>query len=454
MVDPLKAHVKVTILIPSRNRYQEILLLLDSCVEHLGEENSSFFEVLISDNSDFPYQINLIDDYASINLRIVRPPSILLTAEENLFFAWGHSKGDYVWTLGDDDPINFSELDYLLELIENDQGGILFWNSNLITSGGKLVSKNRLPMRNELFEIEVNELIARAGAWYATSGFSTWVIQRNLIDPEEAIRWFKDHNSAIYGHVTFYMKSLGNLKVTVVNRPLVYYRMNLYDETGDQGNWKQYANKNKKYFREAWISDFPKQIKTLEDLGICDQGFISRVIEQDHNGYRYPLLFTLADLFLEQLEIAIHDPREIPPKLDFEYVLNLVSTHLPSSFSPKTALLDIFESISRNRFKNLFYYRLIMRRHQATINLLRYNLYVRKVNAPFQDFSGFNLDQISQYQYIDFGIGRKYHYQQPLREKISLIETNLLLLKTAQYMPFRSRRFLKKIWLRLMTNGA
>jgi hypothetical protein len=156
----------------------------------------------------------------------------------------------------------------------------------------------------------------------------------------------------------------------------------------------------------------------------------------------------LADLFLEQLEVAINDPTEILPKSDFESVLNLVHSALPSSFSSTELLRHIYISMEKNRLKNILYYRFVLRHHQATINLLRYNLYVRKINFPFQDFPNSNQMDISEYQYIDYGIGSKYYYCQPIREKVTFLESNLVLLKFGQYLPFKARRFLKKIILR------
>ena len=442
----------LSILIPSRNRRTDVSALVTSLDKYLTDEQKNLCEIVISDNSDLPYRLKGVVDATSLRVKIIRPKSTLPTAEENLFYAWKYCKGEYIWTLGDDDPVNFQETPYLFKLLEQGKENLFFWNSNLISSTGKIIQKNRIPLKNADVIMPLRDFIARAGAWYAASGFSTWIIRNSYVKPEEAFEWFKHCQSAIYGHVTLYLKNFPEENVCVVNRPLVYYRINTYDESGDQSNWKNYAKETGKYFRRAWIYDFPRQIQELVEIGSCKPDFIGQIIEQNHSGERFPLLLILSDLLLEQIEISIGDRSEIIPLDHLAFILAILQEHIPSFVPWAEQLVRINRKLLQHQNSSKLIYFLTCRKFQADINIMRYNLFAARITEPFLDFKPniVGVASKAEYQFVDYGLGTNYFYSSQELRNMAPLSTNINVLRMIQYFPFRFRRKIKTVGLRLL----
>ena len=430
----------LTILIPSRNRAENLRDLLDSLERNLTFYQAEKTQIVVSDNSEIGYDFDSLKSYAKLNVLITRPEAPLLTAEENLFFGWRSATGKYIWTLGDDDPINYSEIDNFYKELEEGKSKVYFWNSNLISNSGKLLKKNRIPIKNDSFSITTKEFIQRSGAWYTASGFSTWVISRDLLDPHESVNWFNETNSSIYGHVTFYLKSFGDVDVCVINRPLVFYRINEYDETGDQSNWWNYAKYSGKYFRKPWIIDFPRQIEELIHLGKCEQNYLSGMIEQNHSGDRYSLMYVLIDLFLEQIEIDIGTYGQHIPMDEFNYFLDLIRVQAPTKFPSLWTLVEIQSKLDSGKNVTLQFIRYLrFRRFQADIHIMRYNLFVSKTIQPFNPLEKTMRIFEEELKFVDYGIGREFFYSPKFDVQMKTISPNLKILRMAQYLPYRIR---------------
>ncbi len=90
--------VKYSIVIPTRNRPYTLLHCIASClaVEH------DDFEVIVSDNSSGQTALPIVESFASKRLRYVHPERELAMSR-HWDFAVGHTTGDYVTVLGDDD---------------------------------------------------------------------------------------------------------------------------------------------------------------------------------------------------------------------------------------------------------------------------------------------------------------------------------------------------------------
>ena len=130
----------ITVLIPTYNRPKRIEELLGSFINYKKEWPDDTWEILISENckSEESQLTGLISKFSSqLPVRIVNPSEHLISAERNLFFGWQFAKGKYVWILGDDDPINFFEIDELVHRCQEEQSNVFKFNSIIISNNGE-----------------------------------------------------------------------------------------------------------------------------------------------------------------------------------------------------------------------------------------------------------------------------------------------------------------------------
>jgi glycosyltransferase involved in cell wall biosynthesis len=98
----------LSIVIPTRNRPNELQSLLDVVTDLKSEE----VEVIVSDNSDNPLQYGV----RNTSIRFIRP-SRVLNMTENWNFGLSQATGRYVTFLGDDDLVLPNELNALLGIL-------------------------------------------------------------------------------------------------------------------------------------------------------------------------------------------------------------------------------------------------------------------------------------------------------------------------------------------------
>lgn len=457
MVIPLEYYLKVkdssdnalvTVLIPTRNRPDFVYELLESFKNKTQFVDLNKFKFVISDNSDTDFEIKdeYLEKLAPVNIEKIRPDKKFITAEENLFFGLQFVETKYVWILGDDDPINFFEISNLVKILEKGEYKAYFWNSNLINASGDVLRRFRIPAQQSHFSLSMNDLVTRAGAWYATAGFSTWIIETKLLQTKSAHKQMEITKNNIYSHVILFMKCFGDQEVLFINQPLVYYRMNDYDEKGNSTNWTNYSDKTGKYYREAWTFDFPKMVDSLVDQGLLPSDFMGQIIEQDHNGYRFPLIFIFTDLLFEQIEISLGEKSQTIPQEKLAYSLSIIDRYIPSLNLNVNKWLKLNLQLLANQKSPSIWYRIKFKGFGADINLVRYNNWLLRTQNPFHDYVKINKKNsinINEFAFIDFEMIKGIAYVNKKKiEKTKLLNTNLLLLRSAQYLPKRFRKMI------------
>lgn len=401
----------LSILIPSRNRTHRIDELLANLVNVIPKEYVDNIEIVVSENNETSGYHEIIAKYPQLKIIHLSPASTFLTAEEHLFWAWQFTTKEYVWILGDDDPVIKTSFLRLLKILSDEKPNALFWNSNLLHPSGIRIRSNRIPCESSELELTIVELAERAGIWYALSGFSTWIIKRDLLDWEKAQLWVNNSDSPIYSHVTYFLQALARFPIKFVNEPLVDYRMNYSDLDDKDNNWRVFADSTGAYFRKPWLSGFLSQIEELVNSDVVPPNFLDNMIEQRHDGTRLPFVEIFVNLLIEQLLRGNRVPNERIPKSDFIKIMKFLRENNPH-------LETYWRSIEKTHSSQLSPSFNKLKRVVNNVEILkclswwnfifenfRFQDRVRPNSAVMQDIRHQDVlvKSVKDYQFIDFG---------------------------------------------------
>ena len=334
----------ITILIPTYNRPKRIEELLESFINYKKEWPNEIWEFLISENCVVKESqlADLISQYDSrLPIRIENPPEHLISAEENLFFGWQFAKGKYVWILGDDDPINFFEIDELVHRCQEAQSNVFKFNSIIISNNGETTGEVVTKCNVSEISMPFLEFIQKVGMWHTAAGFSTWVIKRDLLNGKEGSDWIKKFRSPIYSHVTYFILKLHREKCLFINKNLVSYRMNAYAENKDD-HWGKYTTRANMPRNFPWTLGFVEQLLELEANGIISREYWGSVIG-DHFGVPRFLEFnSMVNLALIQLNSGSNGKHDLNLE-EWEKLVNYFSSIRPDIYDFWFEFLGVIE---------------------------------------------------------------------------------------------------------------
>lgn len=113
---------RFSIIMPTRNRPQLLRLSLQSALELRGHD----YEVVVSDNCSTSETREVVEEIGDSRVRYVRTPRPL-SLTENMEFALGWSRGEYVTFLNDDDALVARTLESAREILEATEAEIVAW---------------------------------------------------------------------------------------------------------------------------------------------------------------------------------------------------------------------------------------------------------------------------------------------------------------------------------------
>jgi len=273
--------------------------------------NSSWgnIEIIIAENGENSVLTELISSFSStLPITHYFPGVYLLTSEENVFRAWDQCKGKFTWILGDDDPINFSVLSNLLEILEEERHNVIKFNSNFIGPGGEKYEYQATPAYGESHTLNFNEFIRRVGMWHTAAGYSTWVFRTNLFDSKSANAWISKFQNPIYSHVTYFISKLYDKELLFVNQNLVNYRISSY-VYGDDG-WARYAKLTNKQYFFPWTLGFVRQLRSLNESGALPLDIIREMIGDHVHSRRFLEFESMISLCIQQCILGLEKQRE------------------------------------------------------------------------------------------------------------------------------------------------
>ena len=334
----------ITILIPTYNRPKRIEELLGSFINYKNEWLGDTWEILISENckAEESQLAGLASKFDSqLPLRIANPSEHLISAEENLFFGWQFATGKYVWILGDDDPINFFEIDELVQRCHEEQSNVYKFNSIIISNNGETTGEVVTKCSASEIAMPFLEFIQKVGMWHTAAGFSTWVIKRDLLDGKEGSDWIKKFRSPVYSHVTYFIFRLHQEECLFINKNLVSYRMNAYAQNKDD-HWGKYTTRANMPKNFPWTLGFVEQLLELEANGIISREYWGSVIG-DHFGVPRFLEFnSMVNLALIQLNNSLRKNLDLNQE-EWKKLVNYFSSIRPDIYNFWFEFLEVID---------------------------------------------------------------------------------------------------------------
>ena len=323
----------ITILIPTYNRPKRIQELLESFLNFRKEWPQDTWGILISENcnaGESQLQDLILNFESLLPVKIVNPEKHLDSAEENLFFGWQFATGQYIWILGDDDPVNFFEIEDLVLRCQGEQSNVFKYNATIISHTGEITGDVVTKCSASKISIPFLEFIQKVGMWHTSAGFSTWVIKRDLLDGIEGLNWIKKFRSPVYSHVTYFIYKLFKENCLFVNTNLVSYRMNEYAE-GKDDHWSEYTSRTGMPRYYPWTLGFVEQLLELENLGIIHRDFWGAVIGDHFSVPRFLEFNSMVNLALLQLNYLESRESDLSEE-EWKKLVNYFSTIRPDIY--------------------------------------------------------------------------------------------------------------------------
>ena len=175
----------LTIAIPTYNRSVFLKRSLDNLLIQL-ENKYNKIEIIVSDNASVDDTQKIVSDYINFGMPIRYLNNTINKGPDcNITQCYLEAKGNYVIVLGDDDILKFGAIDYLLNLIQLGDFGLLFLKSNGITSSNL---KESIQFNNKGFVILDNKSLFNE-ITYFTSFISANVVNKSLLDFEECFKY-------------------------------------------------------------------------------------------------------------------------------------------------------------------------------------------------------------------------------------------------------------------------
>lgn len=112
-----------SICVPTRNRSETLFY----CLKSLLHQDFEDYEIIVSDNCDEEESkrtVEIVKEFASAKIKYFKPPSIL-SMTDNYEYALSKTKGKFVMCLGDDDGLVTNSLQYVFDLINENDASIV-----------------------------------------------------------------------------------------------------------------------------------------------------------------------------------------------------------------------------------------------------------------------------------------------------------------------------------------
>jgi len=277
-------NVLLTILIVSNNRRILLEEQVENLLELLSRHPAVKFELIVSETSSLDLasssKLDSKDTPPHVDYKYIFRSHSFVTAEEHLLARLEMPVGDYCWILGDDDPVVPDGLNDLVRALTTSLADFILFDSYSLSSDGQVFGsscRNYFPLGDSY--LSMNELIAIYGFWFVPSGFSITIFRREMFD----IQVFREHilMSAIYSHVSAFIECFSASRCVTVGTALVWYRMNLSDEGGDD-NWQRLSRTKGHSQNYPWTLGFCSLLNRLIFGGFIHLNTIRLAMDQNH----------------------------------------------------------------------------------------------------------------------------------------------------------------------------
>ncbi len=348
----------LTVLIPVYNGEKYLNNLLgqfrDFIANHpFGPAFVGRAEILIVDNVSTDGTGRVASSYLrSIpNLRIWSPKEHKPTAEQNVFRSFSQCRGTYTWTLGVDDLPVFSSLEEIFGILEEGKSHLLVFNSPVVSEKMQIIHWGMFKMRGRCYDSEVVSLTQRFGYWFILAGMSGQILKtENLIGYD--FDGLIEKTSLIYSHVTAYLDIFDGKVTTLVNLPLVRYKVTHCDVS----HWERAGEKLGVWDEYFWTLGFVRQLEYLEKKGVLPFGYIKTALDTNEFFFFRPIHVVIDKIVLqlEKMEVLncaesqgteSQSTRNRIPPMDFQRVMRHLEERDPMARECVWALESIYAEL-------------------------------------------------------------------------------------------------------------
>ena len=151
----------LTVAIPTYNRSPKLDVQIEWASKAIYDHWDKC-ELIVSDNASTDDTTTVCNKWKEkLSNLIVFRQSSNLGLVGNVNFCITHAQGKYVWTIGDDDPINLDAVTSILKILENNENiGFLHLNHRCVSGvDGSIVHDSFYPWKEDLYSEEGKQVI-------------------------------------------------------------------------------------------------------------------------------------------------------------------------------------------------------------------------------------------------------------------------------------------------------
>lgn len=333
--------MKLTILIPTRNRASRLIPLIKFLFNNvLIKIDPQEFEVIVLNNASTDNTREELEKLKFDGLRVIHRDVLLDTSEQNISDGIKYAKGEFIWFLGDDDiPLAYG-FDIIWQLISGNEYDFIVSNFKVLAENGHGASLTQVRNPGAISSQGLVPILNTVGLVNMFSGWSIIICRRSALDTKVLERLISV--SPIYAHCFWFLFCFKDLRCFFNPIPLVEYRV-FFNAEG----WSSYTRKNNKPLFYYWSVGLLKLFNHALGLGLLNGRDIFYLCEYRHDGTRYRVLDEMVVKTIEQLELAVKSESicELWSEQDFEFLKECLEGLDPSFVDVFIDLSKIFHNI-------------------------------------------------------------------------------------------------------------
>ena len=319
----------LSILIPTLGR-DDLSSTLKQLEFLLNEFKSINCEVILASNGPNSDEkvLRIVNEFDLPNLNVITNLPYVESAEESAMRSVEFCKGDYIWTLGDDDVILAKGFEYLLQIIKRGESGCFFAVKQMTSHGRELQGAPFITYKDEKSYL-FSDLLSRTGIPMGLTGFGRLVLRREYFNFSNWQNIAKT-NGYIFSNVVSFAQTVP-VPIIVSSVPILKYRQSSYHE-GSLDNWKKSGKVFEYPALHPFVSGHVNHILYLLDTNTwtMHQARYSLMAEREMIYYTCDYIL---NTLIEQLLSGISDENQLPSEQDWlsldRYFYSIAHTTLP-----------------------------------------------------------------------------------------------------------------------------
>ncbi len=288
----------LSICIPTYKRGPFVEAQVQSVISALLSRKDIDVELVVVNNKSPDDTSARLAKLSHPNMRVIEHKTHYDTVEENMMRSLEFLHGRYVWFLGDDDPIQLSNIDYVVELLREGAHDCFIFNSPVTHPDGSVADLTPMPMLGRMVSCPIDKIVELIGLVNTFAGISNIIQKRENLIAEDGLHWLE--TSKIYSHVAWFVESNRNTSVAFVNAPLVFYRRNDYSD----GHWDRVAQRLNVQSLFFWSLGIVRLLSGLIARGVLTPIQAGGLFELAAEGFRYRLIDDITFKTFQQLQKA------------------------------------------------------------------------------------------------------------------------------------------------------